>query len=307
VLRFVARRVLLAIPVVVGATFIVFFLVYTLPGDPIVALAGDRPISPGVQAQLRERYNLDDPLAVQYAKYVGGLLQGDLGIDFSGREVSKTIAARLPVTVQLAATALVIEAVVGLLAGVLAAVRRNGLLDNLVLVSTTFVVAIPVFVLGFTVQYIVGVKWGLVPISGTNAGWVSYVAPGFVLASLSLAYVARLTRASLVENLRSDYVRTARAKGLPERTVVGKHALRNSLIPVVTFLGADFGALLSGAIVIEGVFNLPGLGLAVFEGVRSQEGALVVGITTFFIVVYIAANLLVDVLYAALDPRIRLE
>jgi len=307
VLRFVARRVLLAIPVVVGATFIVFFLVYTLPGDPIVALAGDRPISPGVQAQLRERYNLDDPLAVQYAKYVGGLLQGDLGIDFSGREVSETIAARLPVTVQLAATALVIEAVVGLLAGVLAAVRRNGLLDNLVLVSTTFVVAIPVFVLGFTVQYIVGVKWGLVPISGTNAGWVSYVAPGFVLASLSLAYVARLTRASLVENLRSDYVRTARAKGLPERTVVGKHALRNSLIPVVTFLGADFGALLSGAIVIEGVFNLPGLGLAVFEGVRSQEGALVVGITTFFIVVYIAANLLVDVLYAALDPRIRLE
>lgn len=306
-LRFVARRVLLAIPVVVGATFIVFFLVYTLPGDPIVALAGDRPISPGVQAQLRERYNLDDPLAVQYAKYVGGLLQGDLGIDFSGREVSETIAARLPVTVQLAATALVIEAVVGLLAGVLAAVRRNGLLDNLVLVSTTFVVAIPVFVLGFTVQYIVGVKWGLVPISGTNAGWVSYVAPGFVLASLSLAYVARLTRASLVENLRSDYVRTARAKGLPERTVVGKHALRNSLIPVVTFLGADFGALLSGAIVIEGVFNLPGLGLAVFEGVRSQEGALVVGITTFFIVVYIAANLLVDVLYAALDPRIRLE
>lgn len=306
-LRYVVRRLLLAVPVVLGATFVVFALVHALPGDPVAALAGDRPLPPGVVATLRERHHLDDPLLVQYAKYVGGLLQGDLGIDFSGREVSDTIAARLPVTVQLAVTALVIEAVIGVLAGVLAAVRRNGFLDNLVLVATTFVVAVPVFVLGFTVQYVFGVRLGLVPISGLRAGWLSFVAPGFVLASLSLAYVARLTRAGLVENLRADHVRTARAKGLPERTVIGRHALRNSLIPVVTFLGADFGALLSGAIVTEGVFNLPGLGQAVFEGVRAQEGALVVGVTTFFIGVYILANLLVDVLHAVLDPRIRLD
>lgn len=305
--RFVVRRLLLAIPVIIGATFFVFFLVYALPGDPIRALAGDRPLPPGVVAQLRAEYNLDDPLVVQYLKYVGGLLQGDFGTDFSGRQVSETIGLRLPVTVQLALTALVIEAVIGLIAGVLAAIRRNGFLDNLVLVSTTFLVSIPVFVLGYTVQFFFGVQWGIVPISGTNQGLLSYIAPGFVLASTSLAYVARLTRTSLVENLRNDYVRTARAKGLPERTVVGKHALRNSLIPVVTFLGADLGALLSGAIVTEGVFNLPGLGRAVFDGVRSQEGALVVGISTFFILVYILANLLVDVLYAALDPRIRLD
>jgi ABC-type dipeptide/oligopeptide/nickel transport system permease component len=306
VLRFVVRRLLSAIPVVLGATFIVFALVYALPGDPIAALAGDRPLPPGVVAELRARHHLDDPLPVQYATYLAGLVRGDLGVDFSGREVSDTIARRLPVTVQLAVTALVIETVIGLLAGVLAAVRRNGFLDNLVLVATTFAVAIPVFVLGYTVQYVVGVRWGLVPISGIRQGWLSFLAPGFVLASLSLAYIARLTRTSLVENLRADYVRTARAKGLPERTVVGKHALRNSLIPVVTFLGADFGALLSGAIVTEGVFNLPGLGQAVFAGVKAQEGALVVGVTTFFIVVYILANLVVDVLYAALDPRIRL-
>ena len=303
--RFVARRLLLAIPVLLGASFIVFFLVYALPGDPIRALAGDRPLSPGVVAELRERYNLDDPFIVQYLKYLNGLLHGDLGVDFSGREVSETIAQRLPVTLKLATTAIIIEAVVGLVAGVLAAIRRNGFLDNLVLVSTTLLVSIPVFVLGFSLQYFLGVKLGWFPISGANDGWRSYVLPGMALAALSLAYVARLTRTSLVENLRQDYVRTARAKGLPERSVVGRHALRNSLIPVVTFLGADFGALMSGAIIIEGVFNLPGLGGAVFSAVRSQEGALVVGITTFFIFVYIFFNLVVDVLYAFLNPRIR--
>jgi oligopeptide transport system permease protein len=307
VLRYIARRLLLAIPVLLGASFIVFTLVYALPGDPIRALSGDRPLSPAVQAELRDRYNLDDPLVVQYGKYMGNLVQGDLGIDFRGREVSDTIKQRLPVTVKLAAMALVIEAIIGLLAGILAAIRRNGFLDNLVLVTTTLLVSIPVFVLGFTVQYFLGVKWDLLPISGLQEGWKSYVAPGFVLAALSLAYVARLTRTSLVENLRNDYVRTARAKGLPERTVVGKHALRNSLIPVVTFLGADFGALMSGAIITEGIFNLPGLGGAVFQAVRAQEGALVVGVTTFFIFVYIFFNLLVDVLYAALDPRIRYD
>ena len=305
--RYIARRLLLAIPVLLGASFLVFAAVYALPGDPIRALAGDRPLSPGVVAELRDRYNLDDPLLVQYAKYMGNLVQGDLGIDFSGREVSETIALRLPVTVKLALVALVIEGVIGLAAGVLAGIRRNGFLDNLVLVSTTLLVSIPVFVLGYVAQYAFGVRLEIFPVSGTGAGWVSYIVPGFVLAALSLAYVARLTRTSMAENLRNDYVRTARAKGLPERTVIGKHTLRNSLIPVVTFLGADLGNLMTGAIITEGIFNLPGLGSAVFQAVRSQEGALVVGVTTFFIFVFIFFNLLVDVLYAALDPRIRYE
>ncbi|MDN5748458.1 MAG: ABC transporter permease [Pseudonocardia sp.] len=305
--RFVARRLLLAIPVIIGASFIVFFLVYALPGDPIRALAGDRPLPPGVEAELRDRFNLDDNVFVQYAKYMGNLLRGDLGVDFSGREVSETIARRLPVTARLAVAALVIEAVIGLTAGILAGIRRNGYLDNLVLVSTTLLVSIPVFVFAYVAQYFLGVQLGWFPISSVNDGWYSYVLPGFVLASASMAYVARLTRTSLAENMRADFVRTARAKGLPERTVVGRHALRNSLIPVVTFLGADFGALMSGAIVTEGIFNIPGLGGAVFEAVRSQEGSLVVGITTFFIFVYIFFNLAVDVLYAALDPRIRLD
>jgi oligopeptide transport system permease protein len=305
--RYVARRLLLAIPVLIGASFLIFAMVFALPGDPIRALAGDRPLAPAVQAALTEEYNLDDPLLVQYGKYVGALVQGDLGQDFSGRQVSDIIQQRLPVTVKLAVVALVFEAIFGLIAGVLAGIRRGSFFDNLVLVSTTLIVSVPVFVLGFVSQYFFGLRLGLFPIAGVSDGLYSYLLPGFVLAALSLAYIARLTRTSLVENLRNDYVRTARAKGLPPVSVVGKHTLRNSLIPVVTFLGADFGVLLSGAIVTEGIFNLPGLGRAVFDAILGQEGSVVVGIVTFFVFVYLFFNLVVDVLYAALDPRIRYE
>ena len=305
--RYIARRLLLTIPVLLGSTFLIFAMVYALPGDPIAALAGDRPLAPAVVAELKDRYNLNDPLLVQYGKYLGALLQGDLGTDFAGRSVSETVAERLPVTIKLALVAIAFEAVMGLVAGVLAGIRKGSFFDNLVLVSTIGVVSIPVFVLGFLGQYVFGLRLGLFPIAGLNNGLQSYLLPGFVLAALSLAYVARLTRTSLVENLRNDYVRTAKAKGLTPASVVGKHTLRNSLIPVVTYLGADFGLLLSGAIVTEGIFNIPGLGRAVFDAVRSQEGAVVVGIVTLFVFIYIFFNLVVDVLYAALDPRIRYE
>ncbi len=315
--RYIARRLLLAIPVLLGASFLIFAMVFALPGDPIRALAGDRPLSPSVQAQLRDEYNLDDSLPVQYGKYVGALAQGDFGTDFRGRPVSETIGDRLPVTAKLAFVALVFEAVFGLLAGILAGIRKKSFFDNLVLVTTTAVVSIPVFVLGFGAQYLLGFRlsqftkdnlgFELFPIAGIQSGFKGFLLPGFVLAALSLAYIARLTRTSLVENLRNDYVRTARAKGLTPTSIVGKHTLRNSLIPVITFLGADLGQLLSGAVVTEGIFNIPGLGRAVFDAIRTQEGAVVVGIVTLFVFVYIFFNLVVDVLYAALDPRIRYE
>ena len=305
--RYIARRLLLAIPVLIGASALIFAMVFALPGDPIRALAGDRPLPVAVQEQLREDYNLNDSLPVQYGKYVAGLARGDFGTDFRGRPVSEIIQQRLPITVKLALVALTFEAVFGLLAGILAGIRNKSFFDNLVLVTTTAVVSIPVFVLGFLAQYFLGLRLGLFPIAGLNDGFRSYLLPGFVLAALSLAYVARLTRTALVENLRNDYVRTAKAKGLTPMSVVGKHTLRNSMIPVVTFLGVDLGALLSGAIVTEGVFNIPGLGRAVFDAVGSQEGSVVVGIVTLFVFVYIFFNLVVDVLYAALDPRIRYE
>ena len=305
--RYVVRRLLLTVPVLIGATFLIFAMVYALPGDPIRALAGDRPFSPGVIAQLRDQYNLNDPLWLQYLKYVGGLLQGDLGTDFSGRPVLDTVLQRLPNTARLALTAIVIETVIGLVAGILAGIRRGSYFDNLVLVSTILVVSIPIFVLGFMAQYVFGLRLGILPVAGLNEGALSYVLPGFVLASTSLAYVARLTRTSLAENLRNDYVRTARAKGLRERVVIGKHTLRNSLIPVVTFIGADIGGLMGGAIVTETVFNIPGLGRAVYDAVLRQEGAVIVGIVTLLVFFFIFFNLVVDILYALLDPRIRYE
>jgi oligopeptide transport system permease protein len=305
--RFITRRLLLTIPVLIGASFLIFAMVYALPGDPIRALAGDRPLAPAVMAQLRAQYNLDDPFFVQYIKYVGGLLQGDFGSDFSGRPVLDTIAQRMPVTMQLTAVAVAFEVLIGITAGVLAALRRNSFFDNLVLVSSTLLVSVPVFVLGFVSQYVLGYKLGLFPIAGINNGWYSFLLPGLVLASLSMAYVARLTRTAVSESMAADYIRTARAKGVGYRRIVVRHALRNSLIPVVTFIGADIGALLGGAIITESVFNIPGLGRAIFDAVQNQEGAVVVGIVTLMVFFYIFFNLVVDVLYAFLDPRIRYE
>jgi oligopeptide transport system permease protein len=299
--------VLQVVPVFFGATFLIFALVYAVPGDPIDALAGARPISPAVRAELRARYHLDDPLFVRYGKYLSGLAHGDFGQSFRGEDVAAIMRRRFPVTVRLGLLAFAFEAVLGIAAGALAGLRRRSLADTAVLVSTTVVVAIPVFVLGYAAQLLLGVKLHWFPVAGQQEGLRSYLLPAMVLGSLSLCYVARLTRASLGEVMRADYIRTARAKGFSERRVVGVHALRNSLIPVVTFLGVDLGSLLAGAVITEGIFNLPGVGQAVFGAVKTQEYPVVVGIVTALVLVFIAANLAVDVLYAVLDPRIRYD
>ena len=304
---YVVRRLLQAIPVFLGATLLIYAMVFLLPGDPIQAMAGERRLPEATLQAIQDRYNLNDPFLVQYLKYLGGVLTGDLGESFTRREVSTIILERLPVTIRLTVVAFVVEAVIGVIAGVLAGLRRGSFLDNLVLVSTTAVVSIPVFVLGYVAQLVIGVELRWLPISGIGHGWQSYILPGFVLAAISMAYIARLLRTSLVENLRADYVRTATSKGLRRSRVVGRHALRNSLIPVVTFLGFDLGSLMAGAIVTEGIFNMPGIGGAVFTAVQNQDAPVVVGIVTFFVLVFILANLLVDLLYGVLDPRIRYE
>jgi peptide/nickel transport system permease protein/oligopeptide transport system permease protein len=294
------------VPVLIGATFLIYVMVFAIPGDPVKALFGERSVSPGTIAVLRERYHLDDPLLVQYGKYLAGLLRGDFGESLNQqRPVLQIVAERFPVTLKLALFAFAFESVLGLTAGLLAGLRRGSFMDNLVLVSTTAAVSVPVFVLGYVSQLVLGVKFRLLPVAGLSHGWQSYVLPGMVLGALSLAYVARLTRTSLVENLRADYVRTATAKGLPRRRVVGRHALRNSLIPVVTFLGTDLGSLMGGAIITEGVFNIPGVGLQVFQAVSTKDGTVVVGIVTLLVLIFIVSNLVVDLLYAVLDPRIR--
>lgn len=305
--RYLIRRMLQFIPVFIGATFLIFALVFAIPGDPIRALSGEKPMPPSVRAQLEQEYNLDEPFLVQYGLYLGGLVQGDFGQDFRGREVTEIMSDRLPVTFQLAIYAFIIEIVIGIGAGIMAGIRGGGFIDNLVKLSTLVVISIPIFVLGFIAQLTFGVRLGWFPVSGINQGFYSYLLPALVLGSVSLAYIARLTRTSLIENLRADYVRTATAKGMKRQRVIGIHALRNSLIPVITFLGVDLGALMGGAIVTETIFNLPGIGRAVFEAVQRQEGTVVVGIVTFLVLIFMLSNLLVDVLYAVLDPRIRYE
>ncbi len=295
------------IPVFLGATFLIFALVFMIPGDPIRALSGDKPMPPSVHAALEERYNLDKPFWQQYTLYVAGVLQGDFGEDFRGREVTEIMGERIPVTFRLAIYAFIFEVIIGIIAGIMAGLRKGGFVDNLVRVSTLVVISIPIFVLGFLAQLLIGVRLGWLPVSGLGAGFQSYIMPAIVLGSLSLAYIARLTRTSLAENMRADYVRTATAKGLKRSRVVGVHALRNSMIPVITFLGVDLGALMGGAIITEGIFNLPGLGNAVFRAVTQQEGTVVVGIVTFLVLIFMVSNLVVDVLYAVLDPRIRYE
>ncbi|PFG38765.1 oligopeptide transport system permease protein [Georgenia soli] len=304
--RYIGRRILQVIPVFLGATLLIYFMVFAMPGDPVAALGGERGLPEAVQEQIRARYNLDQPFIVQYLLYLQGIFTLDFGITFSGREVIDVIAEAFPVTLKLAVMALVFEAVFGVAVGLIAGLRRGGLFDATALVSSLFVIAVPTFVIGFVLQFVVGVKLGWLPTTASSEGtFRDLLMPAIVLGAVSFAYVLRLTRTSVAENLTADYVRTARAKGLSRGRVINVHVLRNSLIPVVTFLGADLGALMGGAIVTEGIFNIKGVGGTLYRAILQGESATVVSLTTVLVMVYIVANLVVDLLYAALDPRIR--
>ncbi|QDZ42316.1 ABC transporter permease [Corynebacterium sp. sy039] len=305
-LRYIGRRLLQMIPVFFGATFLLYALVFFMPGDPVAALGGDRALSPAAEARIRAEYNLDKPFIVQYLLYIKGTFQLDFGTTFSGRPVAEAMANAFPVTIKLALMALVFEAIFGVFFGVIAGMRRGGIFDSTVLVISLIVIAVPSFVVGFVFQFLIGVKWELLPVTvGSNKSLTALLMPALVLGLLSFAYVVRLTRQSVSENIRADYVRTARAKGLKEKDVVSRHILRNSLIPVVTFLGSDLGALMGGAIITEGIFGINGVGGAIYQAILKGEPTTVVSFTTVLVIVYIVANLLVDLLYAVLDPRIR--
>ena len=301
--KYVIRRLLQMIPVIIGVTFIIYAAVFAL-GDPTVGRCGERACPPGYIAAFRKEYNLDEPLVVQYLLYMGNLLQGDLGTNFFGNKVSEELLARWPTTLRLGLMALAIEAVIGVVAGVLAGIRRGKFIDNLVTVSTLFLISIPIFVIGGLAQLIFGVRLGIFPVTATQGTLFQLIMPAFVLASASVAYIARLMRANLAENLRADYVRTAKAKGLTNARTVGVHTLRNSLIPVVTYIGIDVGALMGGAVVTERIFNINGIGNFLFRSIGQKDGTSVVGTVVCLVLIYLLVNLLVDVLYGVLDPRI---
>ncbi len=303
---YVVRRIAVMVPVFLGATLLIYGMVFLLPGDPIAAMAGDRPLTPAVAAALRARYHLDEPFLVQYLRYLGGILHGDLGRSYSGLPVSLVLAHAFPVTLRLALIAVTVEAVLGVGFGVIAGLRQGGVFDATVLITGLVIIAIPIFVLGFLAQFVVGVRLGIAPVTvGERATLGRLLLPGIVLGSVSFAYVVRLTRSAVAANAHTDYVRTATAKGLSRPRVVTVHILRNSLIPVVTFLGADLGALMGGAIMTEGIFNIHGVGGVLYQAVTRQEAPTVVSIVTVLVLIYLVTNLVVDLLYAALDPRIR--
>lgn len=307
-LRYIGRRLLQMIPVFFGATLLLYALVFLMPGDPVQALGGDRGLSEAARARIEAEYNLDKPFIVQYLLYIKGIFMGDFGKTFSGQPVASVMANAFPVTIKLGLMALAFEAIFGIIFGVIAGVRRGGFFDSTILVVSLIVIAIPSFVIGFVLQYLLGVKWGVLPATvGRNESFTALLMPAIVLGALSCAYVIRLTRQSVSENLRADYVRTARAKGLSNGTVMNRHVLRNSMIPVVTFLGADLGALMGGAIVTEGIFGINGIGGTIYQSIIKGEPATVVSITTVLVIIYIVANLIVDLLYAVLDPRIRYD
>lgn len=304
--RFLLRRFLQLIPVFLGATLLIYFLVFSLPGDATAAICGEKGCTPAVEAALREQYNLDQPFWIQYFLYLKGIFTFDLGTNFAGQPITDILARVFPTTARLAVMALIFEAVFGIIIGLIAGLKKGKLFDSTVLVFSLVVIAVPIFVLGFLMQFVVGVKleWANPTVSG-DATFTELILPALVLGLVSFAYVLRLTRTAVIENSGADYVRTATAKGLSSRRVVVVHVLRNSMIPVVTFLGADLGALMGGAIVTEGIFNVNGVGNTLYRAVLNGEAPVVVSIVTVLIVVFVLANLLVDLLYAWLDPRIR--
>lgn len=307
-LIYILKRVLQAVPVFFGTTFLIYFMVFAMPGDPIVALFGDRGVNEAVAAQLRERYHLDQPFIIQYFLYVGGIFRGDLGTSFSGQPVSEILGAAFPVTLRLALIALLFETIFGIGIGLFAGLKKGGWFDSVSLAVSLLLLSLPVFVTAFVFQLVFGIKlgWARPTVSG-GAPINELILPAIVLATVSVAYIIRLTRSSVIETGSNDFVRTAFAKGLTRRRIIRVHILRNSLIPVVTFLGIDFGVLMVGATVTEGIFNVPGVGRTLYQAIIRGESPTVVSFVTVMTLIYLVVNLLVDLLYAALDPRIRYE
>ena len=326
---YLVRRLFLLLPTVFGALSFLFFVFFLLPGDPAELLSGGsgRVVDPGVVERTRERYGLDDPVLVQFKDYWDRTVHWDLGESFvNGRSVNEILGDRAVASLRLGIWAVIIEVVVGISVGLLSAIRRYSIQDTATTVLTAAAAAIPVFVLGFVLQQLFAVQpfkndwpdWARLRVQGigpdswtfffipTGEQWRYLVLPAVTLASVSTALATRMMRGSMLEVLRADYMRTARAKGLRERSVVLRHGLRNALIPVVTLIGIDFGTVIGSAILTETVFNWPGLGSQIASAVQSRDAPVVLGLTLAVVVAYTVINLLVDLSYAWFDPRIRL-
>ena len=310
--RIILRRLIVALPTLILVSMLVFTLQKLLPGDPVLAMAGEDR-DPAVLEYLREKYRLNDPIPVQYVAWIGQVVQGDFGVSLrTDAPVTELIAQKLPVTIQLAAMAMVFALLIGIPAGIIAAVRKGTAVDYGANILALSGLSIPNFWLGIMLILLVSVEWRLLPASGYVAPsqdlWLSLktmLMPAFVLGNALAATLMRHTRSAMLSVLRSDYIRTARAKGLLGPAVVLKHAFRNALVPIVTLVTLLFGELLAGAVLTEQVFTIPGFGKLIVDAVFNRDYAVVQGVVLCTAIGFIAMNLLADVLYILINPRLR--
>lgn len=303
--KYLLRRILQMIPVVLGTTLLVYALVFALPGDPVKAMFGDKPVNEAVAAQIRSEYNLDKPFIVQYLLFLKNALSLNFGNTFAGQPVIDEISRAFPVTLKLALMAFCFEAIFGCVFGAISGLKKGKWYDSVILIVSLLLISVPTFVTGFVGQYFLGVKGHLPGDGGRGPGFFDLLLPAMVLGSVSMAYIIRLARSEISSNIAQDYVRTARAKGMSNTAVTFRHILRNSMIPVVTYLGQDLGALMGGAMITEQIFNIHGIGYLTYQSILKGEANLVVSVVTLLTLVFVICNLIVDMLYAALDPRIR--
>ena len=305
--QYVLRRLAQAIPVLLGITLFTFLMIHLTPGDPVVIYAMGKPLSEEREAQIREQFGLDRPLWEQYRDYMSDLLRGDLGSGLHDkRPVWDTIREAIWPTLQLTLAGLAVAIVLGVTLGILAAIFHNTWLDSATMVVALLGVSTPVFYLGLLLLFAFSFQFHLFPATGTG-GWQNLILPALTVGFASAAYIARLVRSSMLEVLRQDYVTTARAKGVRERVVVTSHALKNALIPVVTYFGIQLAGLLTGAVVTEQVFSRPGLGRVAITAITGRDFPLIQGTVLVTAIVYVLVNLVIDLSYAVFDPRIRFE
>lgn len=304
--KYILKRILISIPVLIGVIFIIFIMLNVVPGDPITLMMGEH-IKPDLIEQFRVRMGLDDPVIIRFFKYIINAIQGDLGMSYKlKRDVTDLIKDAFPNTVKLALFAAVIAWIVGIPAGIISAIKQNTIIDRLFMSVSLFGVSMPVFWGALLLQYVFTYKLKVFPVSGYKT-WMHLALPAIVLGWSSAGTIARLTRSSLLEIMQNDFIRTARAKGASESIVVVGHALKNALLPVVTMMAIQISSLLSGAVITESIFSIPGIGRLAVDAISNRDMPLLQGTVLFTTVLIIGGNLVADILYSVIDPRIRCE
>lgn len=305
-IKFIIKRLLALIPVIIGVTFMVYFIMSLAPGDPALLLLGD-DATPEQIADLRAEMGLDKPFIVQYGRYMLHLVQGDMGTSYKTKNaVSKEVFSRFPNTLVLAGFSTLVSIVLALPLGVFAAVKQNSLFDTVSMVVALLGVSIPIFWFGLLLILFFALKLGWFPVSGFN-GIKSLFLPGLALAFQHMAAIARTTRSSMLETIRQDYIRTVRAKGLPENKVITRHALKNALIPTITVIGLQIGGMMGGSVLTESVFAWPGIGRLMISSIQGRDTPMVLGCILMFSITFSIINLIVDIVYGFVDPRIKAQ